>query len=94
MYFKATLGITAYKGVEAISLIANPKVRQEANRVLGDNCQIYIRRGVMKEWTDKHEQIETLTKHLRKIDYAWRKHGKGGHRKLVRNKIVLSDDKL
>ena len=90
-------GFSVYKGVEAISLLSLPSVRQETHRVLKDKCHIYMRRGVPKKYKDfaeREQKMEAAKMYLKKFDYLWRKPDRHYHRKLVRNKIVLSDGAL
>ena len=47
-YRPSKRGISAYKGVEPIALLSQQSIRQETNRVLNFECEIYMRRGVLK----------------------------------------------
>ena len=95
VYYRQSFhGFSVYTGVEAISLL---NMRQEAYRVLRDSCQIYMRNGVpkkCKDFLDREMKMEAVKRYLERFDYVWRKPDRHHHRKLVRNKIVLSDNKL
>ena len=96
MYFRASLGFRNYKYLEALSIINNPRARKEVQRLLGGNCRIYIRRALI-EYTSFDEMrgnTRAISRYLQTFDYAWRHHGKRGHRKLVKHSILLSDDTL
>ena len=96
-YRTSQWGFSVYKGVEPISILRQKTVRQQTNRVLNDECKIFMRRGVLKkskDWEDTEQKMNKVKQYLRRFDYVWRKLDRHNHRKLVRDKIVLSDSTL
>ena len=77
-------------------LLRHKKVRLEVERLLKEKCQIYVRRaaGRGKDKATKQFNLNEAIKYLKTLDYAWLKHGKEGHRKVVKNKILISDRTL
>ena len=96
MYFRASLGFRNYKYLEALSIINNPRARKEVKRLLDGNCRIYIRRALIEHtsFDEMRGNTRAISRYLQTFDYAWRHHGKRGHRKLVKHSILLSDDTL
>ena len=74
-------------------LLYNKNVRKEVKRLLRNKFEIYIRRGVAKNCV--YGAVVGLGRYIRdNYDYAWHKHGKGGHRKVTKDGVMLSDPLL
>ena len=59
-------------------------------------CQIYVRRasGAGKDKTTQQINMKQASDFIKKIDYAWLRHGKEGHRKVIKNGTLISDNTL
>lgn len=83
------------KGEMTRHILRNKKSRLEVDRLLKKDGKIYIRgAAVTGKGKDTELAISNIKSQLKTIDYAWSRHGNGGHRKLIRNKIIISDDTL
>ena len=96
MYFRTSKGCTRHKGLFSLYILRQKKVRMEVSRLLDQRFVVYMRRGVAKGKDKKKTQADIIAaaKYLDTFDYAWRKHGRSGHRKFVKNKVLLSDNAL
>ena len=83
------------KGILTRHILRNKKICLEVDRLMRNNCKLYAR-GASVRRTGKNTElaISNIKSQLKTIDYAWSRHGNGGHRKLIRNKIIVSDDTL
>ena len=71
-YRPSKWGISAYKGVEPIALLSQQSIRQETNRVLNVECDIYMRRGVLKNvkgHEDEEKKMKSVKEYLKRFDY-------------------------
>lgn len=95
MYNRASRGSSTNKRL-ILYIVRNKKVRSEVDRLVSMKFDIYIRRGVSKakNKVKSMDDIKTAAGHLNSFDYAWGRHGKKGHRKVVKEKQMLSDNSL
>lgn len=95
VYYRASGSFTTNRKL-TLYILRNYKVRSEVERLIQDNCEIFIRRGVTKGKNMKKnmDEIGAADKYLNGFDYAWRRHGKRAHRKLVKKGIMLSSSAL
>ena len=92
MYFRVCRGFSDNKSL-ILYLLLGKKIRKEVERLIGDKFEIHIRRGVVKSGT-KASVTGAGGYLLANYDYAWRWHGKKGHRKVTKDGTLLSDPAL
>ena len=95
MYRRVSSGFGTNKRL-ILYIVRSKKVRSEVERLVSTKFDIYIRRGVSKAKSKAKsmDDIKTAAGHLNSFDYAWARHGKKGHRKIVKDKHMLSDSNL
>ena len=104
MYCRVSRGFTCNRNKSLILyLLRSKKVREEVLRLVGNKFEIHIRRGVsktkgksnVKSLLDAVAYLKGAAAYLHaNFDYAWWRHGKKGHRKVVKDGNVLSDPTL
>ena len=94
MYYKWTMGYISGRSL-ILYLLRGKKVRQEVLRLLDNKFEIHIRRAVMKGKSKSKVSLKDAAAYLHaNFDYAWWRHGKKGHRKIVKAGNMLSDPTL
>ena len=96
VYFWNGYHCEANKGKLTDYLLRHRKVRLEVKRLMKDKCQIYVRRasGTGKDKTTQQINMKQAVDYIQTIDYAWLRHGKEGHRKVIKNNTLISDNTL
>ena len=96
VYFWNGYHCEANKGKLTDYLLRHRKVRLEVKRLIEDRCQIYVRRasGTGKDKTTQQINMKQAVDYIKTIDYAWLRHGKERHRKVIKNKTLISDNTL
>ena len=96
MYYRTNYGNRTNARLMSLYIIRQKKVREEISRLIDERCVVYIRRGVAKDKNMKKnkETIKAASNYLNTFDYAWKRHGKSGHRNVVMKGKLVSDKSL
>ena len=96
VYFWNGYHCEANKGRLTDYLFRFRKRRMEVKRLMKDKCQIYVRRasGTGKDKTTQQINMKQAVDFIKTIDYAWLGRGKERHRKVIKNKTLISDNTL
>ena len=84
----------ASKDILDASLMRNNEIRKEIERVLKENCEVHLRWAtpIGKDKKSKLANFEVAMSYIDGFDYAWARHGRNGHRRVLKSGIVLSDN--
>ena len=96
VYFWNGYHCEANKGKLTDYLLRYKRERLEVKRLMKDKCQIYVRRasGTGKDKSAQQVRLKQAVDFIKTIDYAWLRHGKEGHRKVIKNGTLISDNTL
>ena len=92
VYFWNGYHCEAYKGKLTDYLLRPRRGRFEVKRLLKDKCQIYVRRasGTGEDKTTQQISLKQASDFIKTIDYAWLRHGKEGHRKVIHSSYIIN----
>ena len=71
-------------------------IHKEIERVLKDNCEVYVRWAtpIGKGKKVKLTNFEAAISYIEGFDYAWSRYGRIGHRSVSKNGVMLSDSRI
>ena len=74
-------------------LLKNNEIHKEIESILKENCEVYLRWATPfgKDKKVKLANFEAAVSYIESFDYAWSRHGKNGHRRVLKHGVLLSD---
>ena len=94
MFYRVCKGCFSKRDL-ILYLLHSRKIKQEVLRLIDNKFEIHIRRAVIKSKSKSKVTLKDAAAYLHaNFDYAWWRHGKKCHRKVVKDGNLLSDPTL